>query len=155
MPTVTIPDKICSHCGGNKWFLSYSKYKNKVYENYTCTIIRSEKRKLIDKKSRDKVKHTEDYKIKNKERVQRWYLLNTERSKNNVKKAIINNPDKYRNIQRRNRQKYKDTLNANYLKDLICSKTTLSFSDIPQELIELKRKQILLTRQIRNHESKN
>ena len=44
MPTIIIPDKICPHCGGDKWFQSSfksrSKYKDKdkIFIRYMCYI---------------------------------------------------------------------------------------------------------------------
>jgi hypothetical protein len=32
MPTVDIPDKICPHCGGTKWYINEERYMNVCYE---------------------------------------------------------------------------------------------------------------------------
>ena len=47
---------------------------------------------------------------------------------------------------------YKDQLTDTYVKFMLCrhSAGTIRFKDIPQELVDLKRKQILLSRQIAN-----
>lgn len=50
MPTLTIPDKICLHCGGNKWYISPCKYKN-----VTCVKIISERAKNYYANNKDKV----------------------------------------------------------------------------------------------------
>lgn len=162
MPTVIIPDKICSHCGGTKWFIVYEKYKTKTYTFYRCSekvneinrvwsAKNKDKRSLTNKKSKDKVKHTEAYKEKNKTRAKEWYRLNTERAKNNHKKTKKANPEKYKNFERKKQQEYIKTMHSVYLKELICQHSNIPRSDVPQELIELKRKQLILTRIIRNH----
>lgn len=162
MPTVVIPERICSHCGGNRWYVRYQKYKDSVYTIHQCSeekkerdnlwaLRNKEKRKLICKKSKDKVKHTDDYKRKNRERAMQWGKLNPERVRENSRKAKLRNPEKYRIFSKNKKQEYRETLSEVYLKDLMCQNSGLSQSDIPQELIELKRKQILLIRELRNH----
>jgi len=42
-----------------------------------------------------------------------------------------------------------------YLKRLICGKTNIRQIDVPSELVELKRAQLKLTREIRNEQQKN
>ena len=165
MPTIDIPDKICSHCGGIRWFTKIDKRINKdgilkEYVTHTCSIIKieqckkwasenPEKRKMIYKRSKDKIKDTIEYKTKNNERVKTWYKLNKEQAVQNAKNAKIRNPEKYRLFSLRRCKQDTITLHDNYVKALVCQNSELSFKDIPQKLIDIKRKQILLTRQLK------
>jgi len=164
MPTIDIPDKICEHCGGTKWFTKIDKRINKdgilkKYVTHTCFVINTErnkkwasenpeKRRMMSKRSKDKVKDTIEYKTKNNERVKTWYKLNKKQAIQNAKNAKIRNPEKYRLFSLKRGRQDTITLNDNYVKALVCQNSELSFKDIPQELIEIKRKQLLLTRQI-------
>lgn len=166
MPTIDIPDKICSHCGGTKWFVLYQKYKDKVYTVYTCAIRKMEnqkkwnaenreKRCLIYKKSKDKVKHTQDYITKNRKRAAEYYKKYPEKVYAHSKISRLKNPQKWNLASKLKKREYVETASDSYIKSLICQDNTLSYNDIPQELIELKRKQLKLKRQINGKEKIN
>lgn len=145
MPTVIIPDKICSHCGDNIWYLSNSDGR------YRCINRQKDYKKIWTKNNKDKCKqHTKNY--KDKVGSSHIYQLNKARHI----KWIKEHPEKYREHQRKVYQKHIDTLSDEYLKDLISlnGRSEIKPQDITPELIQLKRKQLLLTRQIKNHESK-
>ena len=168
MPTVDIRNKICSHCGGTKWFTKIDKRINKDgilkdYVSHTCSIIKTEsnkkwvsenpeKRRIISKRSKDKVKDTIEYKSKNNERVKAWYKLNKEQAVQNARNAKIRNPEKYRLLSLKKNRQDKINLHDNYVKALVCQDSGLCFKDIPQKLIDIKRKQLLLTRQLKQLE---
>ena len=138
MPTIDIPDKICPHCGGTKWNLMTDKYTKK---DGTISVSISY---LCHKKRYDR-----------------------------EKKTRAKNPEKYRNINNKASSKrrkteefkqwnsvYQKKLVANvyplYLARLIVKYTDdLNWRDIPQELIEIKRKELLLTRQLKNNGKNN
>ena len=47
MPTVDIPDKICPHCGGTRWYIETKRWKKTSGEimtktNYICSLKRRE-----------------------------------------------------------------------------------------------------------------
>ena len=161
MPTVIIPEKICSHCGGNKWYQHGNRY--------WCYIRRNEKEKAL-RKNRDKEKYnnfrrlTNSYKeilLKEKEKRKEYRKLNPIIKKTPLTTAqrsakyylnIKDNPKyKIKNVSRANKhfERNKEELNDKYIKSILCSGYELSFIDIPQDLIDLKRKQLLLTRQLR------
>jgi hypothetical protein len=162
MPTIDIPDKICSHCNDTKWFVTYQKYKDKVYTVHTCFNKKIEsqkkwisenkdKRLLMYKRSKDKVKQTDDYIKNNRARANKYYEQNPDKVKTTSKAVRLKNPDKYKNICKINKRKYVKFLNDVYIKNLICQNSGLQFGDVPQPLIKLKRKQLLLKRQIKNN----
>jgi hypothetical protein len=186
MPTLIIPEKICSHCGGNKWYFAP---KNKTYE---CFIKVSERKmkwqndnhdryirlakerrhklrelnplqprsKMSDDERRakqreyKKKKYLEDpiYREQTYNRAKEYYQLHIEEKKQYNKQYGIKNADTIREVQRIGANRLRDKLANSYLKFLIIQGTDISQKDVPQDLVELKRKQILLTRQIRNHE---
>jgi hypothetical protein len=111
MPTIDIPDKICTHCGGTMWYT----FKQGKYIKYYCFL-------------------------KKEENLINFYKLNPEKRKVYKKKC-----DRQKSVR----------LTNTYLKELIIQYTDLSFNDIPQELIEIKRKQLLLIRQIKNNVKNN
>jgi hypothetical protein len=140
MPTIIIPDKICSHCGGNKWRTEYRKKPTKTNPDnrilrYRCSI-------------------------QSDERTKRWYNNNPDKTKERVQ---LRKPDGYyRTPEMKERYRLKskresEQLTNNFVKNKILGKSgslareMLSFKDIPQELVEIKRKSILLNRQLKNH----
>ena len=140
MPYVIIPDKICSHCGGNKYLIEKTKRPSK--SNPDCIRIRY---RCV---------------VQSDERSKRWKLNNPDKIKKYVQ---LPKPDGYYRtpeMKERYKLKYKresEQVTDNYVKNRILgksgslSRTMLSFKDIPQELVEIKRKSILLNRQLRNH----
>jgi hypothetical protein len=137
MPTVIIPDKICSHCGGNKWNIEIEKRKYSTRTRYRCSVKGSERYKRWAANHPNKVSH---------------YSKETNEMKT---KSGYWKTEEYKKQQLFRYYKDRDQVTDRFVKHRLAQDGPLSQSDIPQELIELKRKQILLTRQIRNHESKN
>ena len=135
MPIIEIPDKICSHCGGNKWKVEVEKLKYWTRTRYRCPVKAGERYKRWAVKNIDKYK---SYSIKtNKIRVESGYY----KTENYKKQQIIRY---YRE---------RDALTDHFVRVRLANDGLLSQSEMPQELIELKRKQLLLTRTIRNNES--
>ena len=125
MPTVIISDKICSHCRGTKW--KFDPKKN----TYVCSK-------------------------KATESVMKWKKNNQEKW-NNYQKEFekTHKVSYYRKNQLKNYSKSRVALLTDaYIKDRLYSELNkqFTFSEIPQDLIELKKKQLLLIRELRNHE---
>lgn len=146
MPTINITNRICSHCGGTMWYTYVDRKKGSVY---SCPIAKKEsnkkwmyknpdKIKAKNKRSKDKVKDTIEYKRKNLERAIAYNKKYPEKSKTHIKKWMVKN---------------KESLGDYYIKILIC-RSEKSFKinsiDIPQELVELKRKEQQLKKQLKN-----
>jgi len=134
MPTIDIPDKICPHCGGTKWHIMTDKYTKKDGTISLCT----------------------------------WYLCHVKRYEYS-KKSKLKNSKKYREInkkasaKRRLTEKFK-IWNSDYQKKLVINNyplytariivknnDLLNWRDIPQDVIELHRKQLILKRKIKNN----
>lgn len=132
MPTIDIPDKICSHCGGTKWKIEYEKRPYWIRKRYRCAKQAQERR-------------------------DRWKLNNSEKEKEINKNRPKRNhkTDSYRKYQLEKYHYNKDNLTDYYIKYRLAHCNELSQSDIPQPLIELKRKQLLLKRQINGKEKIN
>ena len=139
MPIIIIPDKICPHCGGNRYKIEKEKKPSKSKPDYTRTRYRCV--------------------VKSNERSYRWAANNPDRVKTYQKPK----PDGYYRtpkMKERYRLKSKresDQVTDNFVKNILLGKSgslareTLSFKDIPQKLVEIKRKSILLNRQLKNH----
>jgi len=124
MPTIDIPDKVCSHCGNTKWFARLNK--NKI-PYYTCYKKKSERDKL--------------YINNNREHFRKLYRKNSKK---------YNKTEKFKIWSRQYQNNMTKNLSDRYVKSLIVKDENLSFKDIPQDLVELKREQLRLFRDIRN-----
>jgi hypothetical protein len=115
------------------------------------------------------------FRDKHNEYARQWKLNNPDKHKENVKKqwlTLKSNLDKlqkhYENainwnntfrvykpdVAKSRKAKYREELHDEYIKQLILNKShgLISAKDIPTDLINLKRKQLILTRKLRNHE---
>jgi hypothetical protein len=192
MPYIDIPDKICPHCGGTKWYFLVVTRKNRKYNSYECYLRSSERKKNwqkdnivkcleASKKRRKEFRELnpltprskmskEEIRIKNLNQKKEKYksdpkfreqtierakkhdlLLTPEQRKLRYKKHYNKNIAKIKEYHRINGIKLRKNLSEGYLKFLITQGTGLHFKDVPQELVELKRKQLTLTRTIRNN----
>lgn len=167
MPTINIPDKICSHCGGTKWFTKVDRYLKKNGElresiSYSCAKLKEERTKLWNSKNRDKrnsiykrckekVKDTKEYKEKNKARSRAWRLMYPEKKNDYNTVYRQKYRDRYNSWCKKAKINSRVNLTDSYLKSLIIHDSILSCLDVPQDLIELKRKQLLLKRKIKSN----
>ena len=166
MPTVDIPDKICPHCGGTRWYIETKRWKKTSGEimtktNYICSLKRREwdrsyternreVKKRINKKTYLKRMSTPEG--KNLSRL--WgknSRLNKERKHNYYKKYRNKDLEHYNQLSKKNKRKIIDTLSSGYITDLLTKRNLLKANDVPQDLVELKRKQLILTRKIKNN----
>lgn len=77
MPTIDIPDKICPHCGGTKWYVHGNRY--------WCSVRRNDKYN-VRYKNRDKELHNE------KRRARPCYLRGLEKRKEKRKEYRESHP---------------------------------------------------------------
>ena len=149
MATIDIPDKICSHCGGTKWKSENRKKPTKANPEkriirYRCAEKSAEREKRWRNNNLDKV---QEY----------WRTFSRERNKEKTESGYWMTP-KMREYYRIKAKRESDTLSSHFVRNLIVqvnnrakSNIKLNSSDIPKELVEIKRKQLLLTRQIKNN----
>jgi len=146
MPTIDIPDKICSHCGGTLWYNSNTRptlicilYKREQEKKLRTNNIESyrETRKKNYHSKLDKTSYYEynkKYRLKHPDKVIGWY-------------AKYNSSEKFRLTIKRNKKNQKIDLQNCYVKWLLTKNNDLLFAkDINLELVDLKRKQLLLKR---------
>lgn len=171
MAIVIIPEKICPNCGSTRWSVFKKKdwrsekiYKTlKYYTQYTCASTsetgcsKLKRKKYYIAKPRIKVseeyarKRVADYQKNNKHK---WISQSKKVHAVRCRDYYKNNP-KYKKRIKDFEKKSIEIMTNSYIKKIICHHdSSLSRKDIPQDLIELKRKQLLLFRQIRNHENK-
>jgi hypothetical protein len=137
MPTVIIPDKICSHCGGTKWIIEKENRKYGLRTRYRCAIRASERYKRWTVNHPDKVLYYSKESSKVRTECGHWKT------------------EEYKKQQLLRYYENRDQVTDRFVKHILAHDGLLSQSDIPQNLVELKRKQLLLTRQIKNHEGKD
>jgi hypothetical protein len=157
MPIINIPEKVCSHCNGTNWYTRITKdgvliqicsIKRNEY-NKKWRVRFPEKANAIWKRAKDKVKDTDVYKTKNRERVAKWNKANPEKTKLKIKATQLRHKERYNQVNKNIDKRLRETLHDCYLARLIRGNISgLYLSDIPQDLIKLKRKQITLIRQI-------
>ena len=169
MPTIDIPEKICSHCGGTKWILRTS---GKID---CCLHVRRD----AQKRHYDKVKNTDEFKKKqNMYSLNRYHRCKTDasfvekrksyrkpetskKSYQKNKQSILLKQKEYqgrlsvREKIRDNSKKRCENLTDGYIIYTLTSnlkraeRINITTKYIPQDLIELKRKQLLLIRKIK------
>jgi hypothetical protein len=90
---------------------------------------------------------------RNRKYVKAWGLRNPEKVKARKKKGSRGNSETRRMAHKRSRKRrdIKDVINCHdrYIKKLLCDGTSLKPKDIPQELVELKRKHLKVHRQLK------
>jgi hemolysin-activating ACP:hemolysin acyltransferase len=144
MPTLYIPDRICPHCQGTKWNVTYREGKS---PQYTCAVI------LKERARKRYLANPEMYKEKAKRRSSRLWLIKDpavlEKLYAKQREWKRNNPDKVKAYKRKTGTRIRNTMTDEYIKRQIIQLDGfehLSFNTIPQRLIEIKRKQLSLFR---------
>lgn len=144
------------------------KVAKKYYNAHKDTISAKGKEYYLKNKDVIAVKQKE-YNTKNKatinEHHRKYYQENHEKLSVANREWALNNRDSTIESSRKHRrvhgeeiradwQQIRDELGDHYIKRLICDKTKISTQMIPQELIELKRAQMILYRLIKERTQK-
>ena len=145
--------KVCTKCWVEKSleeFDSCGKY---------CKLCRKEYNKSYRNLNSEKIKATKaEWYAKNKVHVQavnaEWKLKNRELTKKYSKKFRQSQDAGGRGISGKElhniqSKKYRDLLHNAYVRQVIKSNTTLSSDDIPQELVDVTRVQLLIKRKVK------
>ncbi len=147
MPTIEIPDKICPHCNGTKWYYHEKKNtyycRNKQKEEFK-TYANTPEGKAKLKASRDK------YRLKNKEKEKHYYKDYYEKNKEKYKIVCnkYHKTEKGKEALRRAKNKQSENLTDyyivnNYYVNLYVSEgIKINRKDVTQELIDLQRNKI-------------
>jgi len=139
MPKMNIPTKVCKHCGGTVWYVYYKKDGTPCYNCY--------------------VKRLQSIKIwRTTTEAGKVYKANCRKlpSHKAAMKKYFKKPEvlaKKNAIARRATEKSKLELGDAYIRNRIRAnaKGTLNRVYIPQDIIELKRKELLLTLKIKSN----
>jgi len=140
----------------------YYSYKNiKIsFKDITKDMITNKRNKII-KLRNEKISNIKICKcgnsytrITNKKVNNMCTICNT----NKLKKYNIINREHFLSLGRKNSKKYKENLSNTYIKTIIIAPLrkiglNISFKDIPQELIELKRKELQTKRLLKNKQN--
>jgi hypothetical protein len=156
MPTIDIPDKICSHCGGTRWYV----YVNKEgYTIHSCWDKITKRRQAWRQTPQGKLFINTYFKTEAGKKHREKYLskpstikLRAELSKQKYHRDMATNPEKVRVRKVKANKQLRDKLTDGMVKHCIIrsySESKLRHSDIPEELIEVKRKQLLLKRSLK------
>ena len=157
MPTIDIPDKICPHCGGTTWYMR--KAKNGNLHISTCFYKMAERRKAWRATDKGKeftnnyyktpagIKHREKYQEKESTKKLRARL-----SINKYHRDKLSNHETMKERKRISAKKSVQNLVDSVIKRYIARDYSgIDYSDVPKELVEIKRKQLLLIRKIKNN----
>lgn len=168
MPTIDIPNKICPHCGGIRWCVVQKKDwrsdkfygTTKYYTNYSCANINKNGcatlKRLKYNPPKPRIKVTKEYTRNrvneyHKKNKYKWVSQSKDYHNETCKKLYHSNP-KYKEKLKEHARRYSSELTDAYVRKIIsCRIEGLFAKDIPQEMIKLKRKQLLLKRKIKNN----
>ena len=160
MATVIIPDKICIQCNLPKSIYSFYSLKGPLSELckicYNRNYYKKNKEELLKKHSLKYANLSKEEKAKKIQYVTTWKKDNPDKLKIYNKRTHIrrySNSEAWKKCIKNTKDHYKkskENLVDYYIKKLI-NKTGggLSHNDIPQELVELKRKEVMLTRTLK------
>ena len=124
------------------------KYKAKLY----ASLSTQEKEKLKEKlREVSRVRRRENPE-KHKAYRQKYCGKNKEKIKLKVAKWNKENPDRRREYVRRSAAVSREKLNSCYIRSFLIMGTKLKAKDIPQELVDAKRLQLLITRKVKELE---
>lgn len=133
MPTVEIPSKICKKCGSIRWRVHSVTGKSR------CTDCANALNRKNYKPGSFKIKYDKNpakYRALSRQRTQKYRLKNKEKCYKESKLYLDNQAINLGDL---------------YIKHLLTKHSFDCFSnaDIPQDLIDLKRKQLSLKRQLK------
>lgn len=145
--------RVCTKCGEEKPETDEYFYRHKGCRgglDTTCKMCRIKYKRRWEAENREKVReHVRRWKAENREKARessrRWRAENPEKAKESDKRWKAENREKVMEKMRR----YTNTLAPNYLRQLITTKYDINCSEIGDELIEAKRREIKYYRQLK------
>ena len=129
------------------------KEYNKKYKAKLCASLSTQEKEKLKEKLREvsRVRRRENPE-KHKAYRKKYYSKNKEKIKLKVAKWNKENPDTLREYVRRSATVSREKLNSCYIRAFLTAGTTLKAKDIPQELVDAKRLQLMITRKIKELE---
>ena len=86
---------------------------------------------------------------RSRESERRWKAENPEKQRESERRWKAENPEKVMEAKKRSKRRQVDTLTPGYLKHLIVKKYDINYSEIGEELIEAKRRELKYHRQLK------
>jgi hypothetical protein len=107
--------------------------------------------KVYYEKNREQIrtKAREDGGEYQREYHREYYQANKEKHKELCRKWAVDNRERMREILRRSSAKGREACSDTYVKGRLIKGSFLTFADIPQELVEVKRLQLLIKRELK------
>lgn len=141
MPIYDLSSRICSHCGGTKWYVIITSFNT---PSYRCVSKAREDNKLFLAKNKEKVfKRKKKWAKNNRDKYNKWQKTYAEKHKDKIRLRT----KLYRKIIR-------EELKDSYIINLLTGNSSkIKHKEIPQELIEIKRKQIKLYKNVKQKEN--
>ena len=147
--------KICCTCKEEKPVGEFNKRKvskdgfrgdcKKCQSEYKAKYYLSNK-DVIDNRSK---KYANENKDKVKEYKKLWNIENSEHIRITNKKYSKKNTDKIKIQHKKDMKNYVDVLNSNYVKQTLYSMVKIPFTLMSEQIIDLKRIQLLIIRELR------
>jgi len=146
--------KQCTKCNQSLSIDRFGTFKNrygKVYYKGECKNCCT--KKSNNHKKEFTKKHPEIVSARRKEYYNRYFSIecNLQKRKDQCKLKRDNNIEEYRKLCNNTRIKVTTLLTDGYVKAVICRYGGLRHSDIPQNVVELKREQLLIKRKLKSH----
>jgi len=154
----------CSKCGVEKELCPEHFHRSKRIAlgfGYTCKTCKLLALKLWKKANPDKAKaqkkrYHAKHPEKQEEKKKRWRANNPEKWKAQLKRRReakkARDPEKYEAERKAQKQRARERLTDGYIKSLMVNANSLRRKDIPQELVDAKRLQLMITRKIKELE---
>lgn len=124
------------------------RYKAKLYASLSTQEKEKLKEKLREAARVSRRENPEKHKVSR----QKYRRKNKEKIVASYTRWRKENPDKLREYVRRSATVSREKLNSCYIRAFLTAGTTLKAKDIPQELVDAKRLQLMITRKIKELE---
>jgi len=151
----SVKSGLCNKCrSANLYIANKEKYINKAKEYYK-NLTEEQRNKIrergVNQMREWRANNPDKVKLANKRKYDR-VKADPEKYKKQLENCkIIHKERKYYELNKRYRDRSKENLTDNYIKRLLLNrKISYSYSSIPQEFIDLKRKEIQLERKLKN-----
>tara|TARA_R110000822_G_scaffold11523_1_gene42066 strand:- start:273 stop:758 length:486 start_codon:yes stop_codon:yes gene_type:complete len=154
----------CSKCGVEKELCPEHFHRSKraaLGFGYACKLCKLAAKKLWVKANPDKVKEQKKryyakYPDKIVERKKLWRKKHPEKWKAQLYRQRaarkVRDPELYAAKRNAEKQRGRERLTNDYIRTLMVNANSLSRKDIPQELVDAKRLQLMITRKIKELE---
>lgn len=147
--------RVCTKCGEEKPETDEYFTRDKASRggiNTTCKVCCNKNSRKWRAENPEKAREaSRRWRVENPEKVREknriWKAENREKAIEATKRWQAENPEKVREAKKMSKRRQVDTLAPTYLKKIIASKYDINYSEIGDELINAKRREITYYRQ--------